>query len=71
MRELCAYGPCRCVVAEDDMFCDDVCAMLGAGLVNTVRIDVDPLLEEPPATEPRCACGHSGCGETPASAEVH
>jgi hypothetical protein len=28
--ELCAYAPCKCSVDADEMFCGDVCAMLGA-----------------------------------------
>ena len=37
MPELCAYPPCKCMVAEDDTFCGDVCAMLGRGSVSRVR----------------------------------
>jgi hypothetical protein len=33
MPELCAYEPCKCSVDADEMFCGDVCAMLGASLV--------------------------------------
>jgi hypothetical protein len=28
--ELCVYKPCKCSVHADEIFCGDVCAMLGA-----------------------------------------
>jgi hypothetical protein len=37
MAELCAYRPCKCLV-DDDLFCSDTCAMLGAQLVHVVSV---------------------------------
>jgi len=38
MPELCAYSPCKCLAPPDELFCSDICAMLGARLVNEVRV---------------------------------
>jgi hypothetical protein len=37
MADLCAYPPCKCLAPDDEIFCGEACAMLGAGLVNQVR----------------------------------
>src|SRR5687768_756196 len=34
MPDPCAYPPCQCLAPNDEIFCGDTCAMLGAGLVN-------------------------------------
>jgi hypothetical protein len=31
---LCRYPPCKCLVAGAEIFSGDICAMLGAKLVN-------------------------------------
>ncbi len=70
MRELCAYSPCKCHAESDELFCGEVCAMLGAGLVTTVSVSSElPLKSD--AVAPRCACGHDGCGDGAVSAEIH
>jgi hypothetical protein len=68
--DLCAYRPCKCRVSEGDMFCGDICAMLGASLVNQVALS-STLPLKPAATVPRCACGHDGCGDSLVSGETH
>jgi hypothetical protein len=35
---LCRYPPCTCLVAGAEIFCGDICAMLGATLVNQVQV---------------------------------
>jgi len=67
--ELCAYGPCKCSVDADEMFCGDVRAMLGASLVRNVAVSTAvPLKSE---VVPRCACGHDGCGNSFVSREIN
>lgn len=64
MPELCAHKPCKCLVAEGEMFCGDVCAMLGAQTINQVRVSTRLPLQPDARVVPRCACGHSGCGDS-------
>jgi len=71
MSELCAYPPCKCLVAAEDTFCDEVCAMLAGSLVNNVRVSSSLPEEAMQTAIPRCACGHSECGDTAPSAKVH
>ena len=71
MAELCAYGPCKCLVADGDIFCGEICAALGARLVN--KVDVSSRLPLKPDNQviPRCACGHAGCGDSHVSGQVN
>ena len=71
MPELCAYKPCKCFVPADELFCGDVCAMLGANLVNEVRVSSGLPLAPDHQVVPRCACGHEGCGDTAVSDGIH
>jgi hypothetical protein len=71
MPDLCAYPPCKCLVAEDDIFCGDVCAMLAGGSVNHVRASTAVPLKSDDAVVPRCACGHEGCGDGLVSQQVN
>jgi hypothetical protein len=64
MSKLCVYGPCKCLVPDDEQFCGDVCAMLGAGLVNRVSVSSTLRVKEDAGVTPRCACGHDGCGDS-------
>ena len=41
MNQLCAYPPCKCLVPVDDLYCDDVCAMLAGNVVRTVNVSTD------------------------------
>ena len=71
MAELCVYGPCKCLVADGDIFCGEICAVLGARLVN--KVDVSSRLPLKPDNQviPRCACGHAGCGDSQVSGQVN
>ena len=71
MPELCAYPPCKCLAPDHEIFCGETCAMLGAGLVNQVRVTTTAPLKSEDEIAPRCACGHPGCGDGPVSAEIH
>jgi hypothetical protein len=71
MSRLCAYTPCKCVVADDEQFCGDVCAMFGARLVNEVRISTGLRVMKDKHVVPRCACGHESCGDGLVSAAIH
>lgn len=71
MLELCAYQPCKCLVAAGEVFCCDVCAMLGAKLVNQVDVSSQLPLKPDSETVPRCACGHEGCGDSLVSGEIN
>ena len=71
MPELCAYGPCQCRVAADEMFCGDVCAMLGASLVRSVSVSSALPLKSDDEVVPRCACGHNGCGDIHVSRRIN
>jgi len=71
VRELCAYGPCQCFVDADEMFCGDVCAMLGASLVRNVAVSTAVPLKSDDEVVPRCACGHDGCGDSLVSRKIN
>ena len=64
MSELCAYPPCKCLAPDRESFCSEVCAMLGAGLVGQVRASTAVPLKRDDEVVVRCACGHSGCGDS-------
>jgi hypothetical protein len=53
------------------MFCSDVCAMLGATLVNHVAVSSRVPLKPDGSVVPRCACGHDGCGDNLVSGDIH
>jgi hypothetical protein len=69
--DLCAYRPCKCLVGDDEIFCSDFCAMLGAQLVNVVSVSSAVPLKPSHEISPRCACGHEGCGDNLVSEQVH
>jgi hypothetical protein len=69
--ELCAYGPCKCSVEANEMFCGEVCAMLGASLVGDVAVSTAVPLASDDEVVARCACGHDGCGDSLVSREIH
>jgi len=69
--ELCAYAPCTCRVPVGEIFCSDICAMLGAKLVNEVAVSSAVPLKLDAQVVPRCACGHEGCGDNLVSGEIH
>ena len=71
MTNLCAYDPCKCLIAADEIFCGDICAMLGAGLVNQVGTATAVPLKPDQEVVPRCACGHAGCGDSQISGAIH
>jgi hypothetical protein len=71
MLDLCAYPPCKCMAPDGEIFCGDICAMLGAGLVNQVRTSSALPLKPDEDVVPRCACGHAGCGDSLVSGEVN
>jgi len=68
---LCAYAPCKCRVPDGEIFCGDICAMLGAALVNKVTVSSSMPLKPAAEIVPRCACGHDGCGDNLVSDEIH
>lgn len=70
MSDLCAYSPCKCLVAADDIYCSDICAMLGAQLVSRVKVSSVVPLKPDNGVIPRCACGHDGCGDSLVSGQV-
>jgi hypothetical protein len=71
MADLCAYPPCKCLAPDDETFCSEVCAMLGAGLVNRVDASTAIPLKPDDDVVVRCACGHSGCGDSLVSGSVN
>jgi hypothetical protein len=71
MSELCAYRPCKCLIADDELFCSDVCAMLGAELVSRVNVSTAVPLKPDHEVVPRCPCGHDGCGDSLVSGQVN
>jgi len=71
MPELCAYAPCKCFAPDDETFCSEVCAMLGAGLVNRVNTSTAVPLDPDDDVVVRCACGHTGCGDSLVSESVN
>ena len=70
MPNLCAYPPCKCLIEGDEMFCSDVCALLGARVVNKIRATTAVPLKDDEDVVPRCGCGHAGCGDTLVSGTV-
>jgi hypothetical protein len=71
MPDLCPYPPCKCLVPTGELFCGEICAMLGAGLVNQVATSSAVPLKPDQEVVPRCACGHPGCGDSQVSGDVH
>lgn len=71
MRNLCAYDPCKCLVPADEVFCSEICAMLGAKLVNQVEVSSSAQLKPDHQVVPRCACGHVGCGDSLVSGHIN
>ena len=71
MSELCAYKPCKCLVTGGEMFCGEVCAMLGAQAVNQVKVTTGLPLQPDQLVVPRCACGHTGCGDSQVTNQVN
>jgi hypothetical protein len=61
---LCAYSPCKCTARAGETFCSDICAMLGAKLVNQVHVSSAVPLTPDDEVVPRCVCGHAGCGDS-------
>lgn len=45
--------------------------MLGASLVNRVEVSISLPLEPDDRVVPRCACGHSGCGDSQVSGGIN
>jgi hypothetical protein len=70
MADLCAYGPSKCVTPEDERFCSDICAMLGAKLIDRVRVSSDVTMKPDHEVVPRCVCGHVGCGDSLVSGHI-
>jgi len=66
-----AYRPCKCLVTTDEIFCSDICAMLGAQLVSQVNVSSAVPLKPDHEVVPRCACGHEGCGDSLVSGEIN
>lgn len=71
MPELCAYPPCKCLAPDDEGYCGEICAMLGAGLVNRVGASTAVPLKPDQDVVVRCACGHPGCGDSLVSGDIH
>ena len=71
MNQLCTYPPCKCLVPDDDLYCDDVCAMLAGNVVRTVKVSTNVQEDIERDAVPRCACGHPACGDSPVSAKSH
>ena len=71
MPELCAYAPCKCFAPVGEIFCSEVCAMLGAGLVNRVSTSTAVPLSSDDDVVVRCACGHTGCGDSLVSESIN
>jgi hypothetical protein len=71
MPHLRAHTPCKCLVEDGEMFCAEVCAMLGASLVNEVEVSTRLPLRPDARVVPRCACGHSGCGDSQVSGQIN
>jgi hypothetical protein len=71
MPDLCAHAPCKCLVEPGEIFCGEVCAMLGASLVNQVEVSSRLPLKLDDQVVPRCACGHSGCGDSQISGKIN
>ena len=71
MADLCAYPPCKCLTPAGEMFCGDICAMLGASLVNKVAVTAAVPLQPDDEVIARCACGHDGCGDSLVSGQVN
>lgn len=71
MSNLCAYKPCKCLVPAADEFCSDICSMLGAQLVNRVKVSSELPLKRGAQVVPRCACGHKLCGDSLISGQVN
>jgi hypothetical protein len=71
MAELCAHKPCKCLIPEGEMFCGEVCAMLGASVVNRVGVSTVVPLKSDDEVVSRCPCGHEGCGDSLVSESVN
>lgn len=71
MPELCAYGPCKCIVPDGEMFCGEICVMLGAQLVRNVTVVSAVPLKDEGDIVPRCPCGHDGCGDSLVSGRIN
>ncbi len=71
MLSLCAYKPCKCLVPAAEEFCGDICSMLGAQLVNRVKVSSELPLKRDDQVVPRCACGHTCCGDGLISGQVN
>ena len=71
MPNLCPYAPCKCMAPDDEIFCSEVCAMLGAGLVNRVAASTAVPLKADDDVVVQCACGHPGCGDSQVSGSVN
>ena len=71
MTNLCAYKPCKCLIAADEIFCGDICSMLGAQLVSRVSVSSAVPLERDDQVVPRCACGLDLCGDSLVSRQVN
>jgi len=71
MPDLCAYAPCKCFAPDDEIFCSEACAMLGAGLVNRVNTSTAVPLNPDEDVVVRCACGHPGCGDSLVSDSIN
>ena len=64
-------SPCQCLVADEDMFCGDICSMLVGKIIGNVRVSSELPEDIESDIVPRCACGHDGCGDGNVSGEVH
>jgi hypothetical protein len=53
MPDLCTYVPCQCLIAADEIFCSDICAMSSRGTVPgdvfSVKGAQQPRSRAPPA----------------------
>ena len=68
MPNLCAISP---AIEDGELFCGEVCAMLGASVVNEAKVSARVPLEPDAPVVPRCACGHTGCGDSQVSGQIN
>ncbi len=71
MSNLCAYTPGKCIVPAAEAFCGDICSMLGAQLVNRVKMSSELPLKRDAQVVPSWACGHEFCGDSLISGHVN
>jgi hypothetical protein len=59
------------VTRDDETFCSDICAMLGAKLIDQVRVSSSGTIRLDDEVVPRCVCGHAGCGDSLVSGHIN